>query len=56
MGTKIMPWWASCVTNVRAVVSWPPPCEPVEKKQPAGLPTRAPVCHRDPVESKTAFI
>lgn len=44
------------MTIVNAVVSWPPPCVAVEKKQPAGLPTRAPDCQRDPVESKTAFI
>jgi hypothetical protein len=25
-------------------------------KMPAGLPTRAPDCHRPPVESKKAFI
>jgi hypothetical protein len=41
---------------VRAVVSWPPPWVPVERKRPASLPARAPDCQSPPVESKKAFI
>lgn len=50
-----LPWCTNCVTKVSAVVSCPPPWVAVEKSVPAGLPTRAPVFHRDPVESMTTF-
>lgn len=50
-----LPWWTNWGRKVSAVVSWPPPSVPVEKKVPAGLPTNAPFFHSPPVESKTAF-
>lgn len=46
------------VTSLRAtyaVVSCPPPCDPVLKKIPAGFPASFCICHRLPVASKNAL-
>ena len=38
------------------MISWPPCIEPVDVKAQPGMPSRALVAHKSPVESKKCFI
>jgi hypothetical protein len=41
-GTKRKPWCTSVLMHEMAVLSWPPPCVPVETNMPAYLPQKEP--------------